>query len=253
MTLTPPPDPAHRYARQLILDGWRSAGQSFIGKARVFALGAGGLGSAALPYLVGAGIGALTVADSDPVETANLHRQVAYTEDDVDRDKAEAMAARLARLNPTVMVRAFAHRVGAENLPPLLERVDLVLDCSDNFPTRYLLADACWRAGIPLVNGSVVAWQGYVLSLVPQVGNPCYRCLMPEPPPAGEVGSARTVGVFGPAVGVVGTLQASEALKLLSGGKETLERAMIRYDAARHRFHRLERKPDPDCPFCGGG
>lgn len=228
-----------RYDRQLRLAHLGEAGQARLLGASVFVLGAGGLGSAVLPYLVGAGVGRITIADGDHVEVGNLHRQVLYRTGHAGRNKAREAVASLGDLNPEVVLRALDQRLDEASLAGPVASADLVLDCSDNFATRYALADICRTARRPLVTAAVVSWEGWLMTILPE--GPCLRCLMPTPPPAETVRTAREIGVLGPVVGVLGTLQATEAIKVLLGMDDLLDRKLLRYDATRARFHTLTR------------
>lgn len=202
-----------RYARHTVLPEIGPEGQARLAAARVLCVGAGGLGSAALPYLVAAGVGTVTILDPDRVDRTNLQRQVLYGERDVGAPKAGAGAARLRDLNPDVEIVAMEARLDATNVDELVRSHDLVLDGSDNYPTKYLLADATARLGRPLVYGSVTAWEAMVTVFDARQG-PCLRCLFPQPP-QGWVPNCSEAGVFGPLVGITGAMQAAEALKVL--------------------------------------
>ncbi len=202
-----------RYARHTVLPEIGPEGQARLAAARVLCVGAGGLGSAALPYLVAAGVGTVTILDPDRVDRTNLQRQVLYGERDVGAPKAGAGAARLRDLNPDVEIVAMEARLDATNVDELVRSHDLVLDGSDNYPTKYLLADATARLGRPLVYGSVTAWEAMVTVFDARQG-PCLRCLFPQPP-QGWVPNCSEAGVFGPLVGITGAMQAGEALKVL--------------------------------------
>lgn len=239
-----------RYDRHLRLAGHGRTGQETLEKARVLVVGAGGLGSIVLPYLTGAGVGGITFLDSDTVDVSNLHRQVLYRTGDIGEVKADLAVRRLAGINPAVNIVPCRERLTAENIARIVTPdFSLVLDCTDNFDTRYLVADHCWRAGIPLISGSIVAYEGMVLALLPGEGNPCLRCLMPEPPQRPFLAAEH--GVLGPAVGVVASLQTVEAVKFLRGDGTSLARSLISYNARTARFHTLNRARSPSCTFCG--
>lgn len=241
---------ARRYDRHLRLAGHGRSGQEALERARVMVVGAGGLGSVVLSYLTGAGVGNIAILDSDTVDVSNLHRQILYRTDDIGKSKADLALQRLAGVNPAVSLTPCRERLAPENIARLVTPdYALVLDCTDNFETRYLLADHCWRAGIPLISGSIVAYEGMVLALLPGEGNPCLRCLMPEPPQRPFLAAEH--GVLGPAVGVIASLQAVEAVKSLRGSGTSLTRSLISYNASSARFHTLTRERSPACPLCG--
>ena len=242
-------DEIQRYGRHLVLPEVGVAGQEKLKAARVLLVGVGGLGSPAALYLAAAGVGTLGLVDDDRVDRSNLQRQVLYGERDVGRPKVEAAAERLRDLNPNVVIEQHPERLGLENVERLVAGYDLVLDGSDNFQTRYLINDACVIAGKPLVWGAVLRFEGQVaLFAVP--GGPCYRCLFPQPPPAGLVPSCAEGGVFGVLPGIIGSLQANECIRWILGlGRSLLGRLVI-FDALRLRFRELRLDPAEDCPIC---
>lgn len=239
-----------RYARQLSLPGIGLAGQAKLRAASVLVIGAGGLGSPAALYLAAAGVGRLGIADPDAVELSNLHRQLLHTTGRVGQPKVESAREAIGALNPHVRVETHAWAVDAWNAERLVAQYDLVLDGSDNFPTRYAVSDACVLQGKPYVYGSVQRFDGQ-LSFFGAPGGPCYRCLFREPPPAGAIPSCAEAGVFGVMPGLVGTLQASEALKWITGAGEPLTGRLLLIDVLRMQFRTIEVRRDPDCPSCG--
>ena len=247
-------DPAQvrRYARQLSLSSFGPSAQEKLAAATVLVVGAGGLGSPVLLYLAAAGVGTIHVADDDEVDLSNLQRQVIHGESDLGRPKVESAAARLREVNPLVSVVAHRERVTASNGARLVAFADVVVDCSDNFPTRYLLNDACVDAGIPCVWGSVHEFDGQVAVWWAGRG-PCYRCLHPAPPPEGMFASCEEAGVLGAVCGVVGALQATEALKVLAGVGEPLVGRMLAYDGLSGTVRTVAVSADPGCPTCGEG
>ena len=245
-------DEIRRYGRHLVLPEVGMDGQKRLKAARVLIVGAGGLGSPASLYLAAAGVGRLGLVDFDRVDLSNLQRQVLYDVDDLGRLKVDAAAARLAAANPHVELSVHATRLTADNALDLLADYDLVLDGSDNAATRYLLNDACLIAGKPLIWGAVLRFEGQV-SVFGAPGGPCYRCLFPAPPPAGAVPSCAEGGVFGVLPGVVGTLQASEAIKWILGLGDPLVGRFVVFDALRFRFRELHLPKDPACPSCSDG
>lgn len=241
-----------RYDRHLRLPEIGLAGQRRLLASKVLLVGAGGLGSPAGLYLAAAGIGTLSLVDDDHVERSNLQRQVLHGDDDIGRPKVRSAAARLQTLNPGVRVHAIEQRLLAENACELLAGHDLVIDGADNFATRYLVNAACVQLGIPWVYGAVERFRGQVSVFVPGQG-PCYRCLFPEPPPAEFAPNCSEAGVLGVLPGVIGLLQATEAIKQLLGLGQTLQGTLLNYDALRMRFDRIGLERDPACPGCADG
>jgi len=241
-----------RYARQLILAEVGPAGQRKLAAARVLVIGAGGLGSPVLYYLAAAGIGTLGIADADTIAVANLHRQILYATPDVGKAKVDVAAEKLRSLNPDVTV--VTHRAAADgaNVDALIAGYDLVVDAPDNFATRYLVNDACWRAGKPLVEGAVLGFSGMLMTIVPPK-TPCYRCLYPNPPADGAVPSTASVGIMGMVPGVIGSLQALEAVKVLLGIGAPLGGRVLFFDGLDVAFDEMRLERNPDCPVCGTG
>ncbi len=238
-----------RYSRQLIMDELGPEGQAALLDASILVVGAGGLGSPVVTYLAAAGVGRLTVADDDTVERSNLHRQLLHAESDVGRPKARSAADWVAAHNPDVTVEPRETRVSPDDARELVAAHDLVIDASDNFPTRYLLNDAARLAETPLVHGAIYRLDGQVTTLTPD--GPCYRCLFPEPPDPGTVPDCATTGVVGVLPGVVGTFQATEAIKLLTDTGDSLVGRVLAYDAADATTDTVAFRADPDCPVCG--
>lgn len=245
---------AERYSRHLLLPEVGPTGQQRLRDARVLIVGAGGLGSPAAYYLAAAGVGRLRIADDDVVERSNLQRQILHGEERIGQSKVSSAAQTLQALNPDIAIDAVAARVTADNVEALLDGVDVVIDGADNFATRYLLNDACVRQARPLVYGAVQRFEGQVS--VFDAGRrrgqvPCYRCLFPAPPPPALAPNCAQAGVLGVLPGVIGLLQATEAIKLLLGLGESLAGRLLGFDALGMRFHELALPPDPDCPVCG--
>ncbi|MGH8453647.1 MAG: HesA/MoeB/ThiF family protein [Nevskiales bacterium] len=236
-----------RYSRQMILPQVDTHGQQTLLDSQALVIGVGGLGSAAATYLAAAGVGQLTLVDRDRVELSNLQRQIAHRHQDIGRPKAESARDTLLALNPEVRVTAINSRLDETLLTKLVGAADVVLDCSDNFPTRFALNRACVTAHKPLVSGAAIRLEGQVAVFRP--GGPCYQCLFRDE--AGEVSeSCEQAGILGPLVGVIGSLQALEAIKLLLGLGETLEGRLLLFDAEHARFRELKLKRDPRCPTC---
>ncbi|MBK6424207.1 MAG: molybdopterin-synthase adenylyltransferase MoeB [Gemmatimonadetes bacterium] len=239
-----------RYSRHLLLPEVGVEGQRKLKAARVLLVGAGGLGSPAALYLAAAGVGHLGLAEFDRVDLTNLQRQILHGTADVGRPKLESARDRLHDLNPHVHLEPIGERLTSRNALEVLGRYDLVVDGSDNFPTRYLVNDACVLLGKPLVYGSIFRFEGQV-SVFDATRGPCYRCLYSEPPPPGLVPSCAEGGVLGVLPGVIGSLQALEAIKLILGAGESLVGRLVLFDALRLRFRELGLRKDPECPLCG--
>ncbi len=244
------PDELLRYSRHLLLPEVGLAGQQRLKAARVLLVGAGGLGSPAALYLAAAGVGTLGIVEFDAVDLSNLQRQILHGTSDVGELKLASARERLHDLNPEITVFPIADRLTSANALRIIAGYDIVIDGSDNFPTRYLVNDACVLSGKPLVYGSVVRFDGQV-SVFDATRGPCYRCLFREPPPPGLVPSCAEGGVLGVLPGVIGTLQALEAIKLLLGIGEPLIGRLVLFDALRLQFREVELRKDPDCPLCG--
>lgn len=242
-----------RYARHLILDEVGEEGQARLMAARVLVVGAGGLGSALLLYLGAAGVGTLGIVDDDVVDLSNLQRQIVHPTSRIGVAKVESARETLATLNPEVRVEAHGVRLDGSNVDALVGAYDLVADGTDNFATRYLLNDACFRLSRPLVAASLAPFDGQLSIFKAHLGppHPCYRCLFREAPPPDLVPRCETAGILGAVAGVMGTLQATEALKELLGIGESLSGTLLLYDALGARFHRVRIPRDPACPTCG--
>jgi len=239
-----------RYARHLTLPGVGREGQMRLRSARVLVVGAGGLGSPAALYLAAAGIGTLGLVDFDRVDVSNLQRQILHGTGSVGRPKVESAVERLADLNPEVRVVPIEERLAAANAQDIIGQFDLVVDGTDNFPTRYLVNDVCVWLGKPLVYGSIFRFEGQA-SVFHAAQGPCYRCLYAEPPPPNLVPSCAEGGVLGVLPGVIGSLQALEAIKLVLGAGESLIGRLLVFDALGLSFRQLALRKDPDCPVCG--
>jgi sulfur-carrier protein adenylyltransferase/sulfurtransferase len=239
-----------RYSRHILLPEVGLEGQRRLKAARVLCIGAGGLGSPAAMYLAAAGVGTIGLVDFDAVDLSNLQRQIMHGTADVGRSKLESARARLDAINPNVRFEAHDGAFDEKNALDLVRAYDVVLDGTDNFPTRYLVNDACVLARRPNAYGSIFRFEGQA-SVFTTDGGPCYRCLHPEPPPAGVVPSCAEGGVLGVLPGIVGTIQATEAIKLLLGVGEPLIGRLLIYDALRMRFREIRLRKDPDCPICG--
>ena len=239
-----------RYARHLVLPEVGKAGQERLKHARVLLVGAGGLGSPAALYLAAAGVGTLGIVDPDVVDVTNLQRQILHGTGGLGAPKVDSARARLTDVNPHVQLQTGALRLSSANALEIFAEFDVVVDGSDNFPTRYLVNDACVLTGKPNVYGSVYRWEGQ-LSVFAADGGPCYRCLFREPPPPGLIPNCAEAGVFGALPGVIGAAQAMETVKLLLGVGEPLVGRLQIFDALSYRWRELEIRRDPDCPVCG--
>jgi adenylyltransferase/sulfurtransferase len=240
-----------RYSRHIILPHIGAAGQRKLLDAKVLCIGAGGLGSPVAMYLAAAGVGTLGIVDFDTVDLTNLQRQLLHDTDDVGRPKVDSAAERLAGINPGVNVVKHATMLSSENAFEILADYDVVVDGSDNFPVRYLVNDATQMLGKPLVYGSIFQFDGQASVFLPGPDTPCYRCLFPEPPPPGTVPSCAEGGVFGVLPGIVGSIQAVEAIKLLTGIGEPLVGRLLLFDALQMEFSTVRLRWDPECPVCG--
>jgi adenylyltransferase/sulfurtransferase len=244
----------HRYSRHILLQDVGAVGQARLRAVRVLVVGAGGLGAPLALYLAAAGIGTIGILDHDVLELSNLQRQVIHSTARIGRNKAESAAETMAALNPEVRVEVHARRMDADAAEALIPRYDIVCDGTDNFPTRFLLGDACHLLGRPLVSAAVLRFEGQLSVYEGHRGapHPCHRCLNPEMPPEGLVPSCSEAGVLGAVTGVMGTLQATEVLKLILGIGETLSGRLLLWDALDARFRTVRLKRDPACPLCGG-
>ena len=241
-----------RYARHLILDEVGEEGQAKLLAARVLIIGAGGLGSPVALYLAAAGVGTLGLVDFDDVDVTNLQRQIVHAQESVGMRKVDSAAATLHRLDPAIRIETHDMRVDAGNVDALVRGYDLVVDGSDNFATRYLVHDACYFAKKPLVSGALLRFEGQLSTFKAYDGRfSCYRCLFPTPPPADLIPRCEEAGILGSVAGVIGTLQASEALKEILGLGTSLAGSLLIYDALDTQFRRIKVPRDPACALCG--
>jgi molybdopterin-synthase adenylyltransferase len=239
-----------RYSRQIILPEVGGKGQQKLREAKVLLVGAGGLGSPIALYLGAAGVGTIGLIDGDVVDLSNLQRQVLHTTATVGVPKVESGRRLLAALNPDITVNTYQENISADNIMNLVSQYDIVLDGSDNFGTRFLVNDACFFAKKTLISGSIFRFEGQLTTIKPHEGYPCYRCLYPEPPPAGLVPNCQEAGVLGALAGTIGVLQANEAVKEILGLGETLADRLLIYDALEMKFRKVGRPKDPKCPLC---
>jgi molybdopterin/thiamine biosynthesis adenylyltransferase/rhodanese-related sulfurtransferase len=244
-------DEIRRYSRHLILPEVGLAGQKKIKAASVLCIGAGGLGSPIAMYLAAAGIGKIGIVDFDTVDFSNLQRQILHTDADVGRSKAESAKETIRGINPHCEVVIHNTRISSENALDLIRPYDIVVDGTDNFPTRYLTNDACVILKKPNVYGSIFRFEGQASVFAPHLGGPCYRCLYPEPPPPGMVPSCAEGGVLGVLPGIIGCIQATEILKLAIGKGNLLVGRLLLFNALDMKFRELKLRRDPACPVCG--
>jgi len=244
-------DEIRRYSRHLILPEVGMAGQKKLRATSVLCIGAGGLGSPIAMYLAAAGIGKLGIVDFDLVDESNLQRQILHTHADVGHPKTQSAKETINSLNPHVEVILHNTRITSQNALDLIRPYDIVVDGTDNFPTRYLTNDACVLLKKPNVYGSIFRFDGQASVFAPHLGGPCYRCLFPEPPPPGMVPSCAEGGVLGVLPGIIGCIQATEILKLALGKGDTLMNRLLIFDALKMKFSELKLRRDPQCPICG--
>lgn len=245
------PAELRRYARHLAIPEFGIEGQRKLKAARVLCIGAGGLGSPITMYLAAAGVGGLGLVDPDVVEVTNLQRQILFGEEDLGRTKLSAAKSRLSGINPHVEITTYAERFTAANAMRIAADYDVIIDGTDNFPTRYLSNDVAVWLRRPNVYGSILRFDGQVSVFAPHLGAPCYRCMCPQPPPPGLVPSCAEGGVLGVLPGLIGTMQALEAIKLITGIGKPLLGKLLHVDTLSMRFRTLTLRRDPDCPVCG--
>ncbi len=243
-------DQLQRYSRHILLPEVGAKGQKKLLAAKVFIIGAGGLGSPVGYYLAAAGVGTIGIIDNDRVEMSNLQRQIAHSTRTLGMLKVESAKLTFEALNPDVNVIGIAERLSKDTIMNLIKDYDIVVDGSDNFPTRYLINDACVLMKKPLVSGAILRFEGQVTTVLPGEGH-CYRCLFEEMPPAGLVPSCQEVGVIGAIPGVIGSLQAVEVIKLILGKGEVLKNTLLIYDALKTTFRRVSVPKNDECPVCG--
>jgi len=241
----------YRYSRNILLPEVGGSGQEKLLSSKVFCVGVGGLGSPVALYLVAAGVGTIGIADADQVDISNLQRQVIHFTDDIGKPKTESAKEKLKRLNPDVNVIVYKEAITKKNIRDIIKNYDIVLDGSDNFPTRYLVNDACYFEKKTLISGAILQFEGQVSVFKPFAGGPCYRCLYPEIPPLGMIPSCQEAGILGAVAGIIGTIQAVEALKeILQIGRSLVGRLLV-FNALNMSFTDIKVKKDPNCPLCG--
>ncbi len=243
-------DQIRRYSRHIILPEVGGKGQERLLEGRILVIGAGGLGSPVALYLAAAGVGTIGIIDEDVVDLTNLHRQVIHHTADISKPKVVSAKEKIAALNPDVRVTAIRERLNKDNILDLFKRYDIIVDGTDNFPTKFLVNDAAVFSGKPLIHGGILRFDGQVMTILPGK-SACYRCLFKEPPPAGLIPSCQEAGVLGVLAGVIGTIQATEALKVLLGIGRPLTDRMLIYDAKKGSFREARFRRNPSCPVCG--
>jgi len=243
----------NRYARHIVLRELGGPGQKRLKQSKVLVIGAGGLGSPVLLYLAAAGVGTIGVVDDDEVDGSNLQRQVIHSDEKIGMPKVHSAAQTMRALNPFVEVRPYARRLGEEDVGPLFADYDVIIDGTDNFATRYLVNRAAVAAGKPLISGAITQWEGQLSVFDPAHDGPCYQCVFPEAPAAGLAPSCSEAGVVGPLPGVIGTMMALEAVKLIAGAGHVLRGEMLIYDGLWGESRKIGVKRRADCPVCGAG
>jgi molybdopterin-synthase adenylyltransferase len=240
---------AERYSRHIILTDVGVEGQEKILKGRVLIVGAGGLGSPIALYLAAAGVGIIGIIDGDVVDMTNLQRQIIHFTEDIGKAKVLSAKEKLEQLNPEVKVNVYKELLTTENILKIVNDYDFIIDGTDNFPTKFMINDACVLAGKPFSHGGILRFEGQTLTYVP--GNACYRCVFKSPPPTGLVPTCSQAGVLGSIAGILGTIQATEAIKFLIGKGELLTNRMLVFDALKMNFRTVKFSKNPDCPICG--
>ncbi len=243
-------DQIKRYSRHIILPEVGGKGQKKLRDAKVFLAGAGGLGSPAALYLAAAGVGTIGIIDPDMVDLSNLHRQIIHQTQDIARPKVISAKEKLETLNPDVNVITYIDRLTSRNILEIMSGYDIVIDGTDNFPAKFLINDASVMSRKPLVHGGILRFTGQVFTIQPK-RSACYRCIFKDPPPAGLVPTCQEAGVLGALAGVIGTIQATEAIKLILGIGDLLTDRLLTYDASKTRFREIKIKRNPNCPVCG--
>ncbi len=243
-------DQVHRYARHILLQEVGGVGQEKLLNANVLVVGAGGLGSPVILYLAAAGVGTIGVVDDDEVDLSNLQRQVAHTTNRIGTAKTASAGEAVAAINPDVKLVEHQMRLGVNNVSDLIKDYDIVADGSDNFPTRFLVNDACYLARKTLVSAAVLRFDGQLSTYKPHAEGPCYRCLYPAPPPEGQIPTCQEAGVLGAVAGVLGTLQATEVIKEILGIGDSMAGRLLIYDALAATTRVVKINPDPACPLC---
>jgi len=240
----------NRYSRHILLKDVGVEGQVKLGRARVLVVGAGGLGSPAALYLAAAGVGTIGIVDNDQVDISNLQRQIVHGTKDIGRSKVESAAEAMRAINPDVEVRPLATMLCADNIMEIIKDYDFILDGCDNFPTKFLVNDACVMAGIPFSHGGILRFDGQTMTVIPGE-SACYRCVFRQPPPPDSVPTCSQAGVLGAIAGMLGTIQTAEALKYITGAGRLLTDTLLSFDASNMDFRKVALRRQDDCPVCG--
>ncbi len=240
-----------RYERNIRLEGFGENGQQKLMNSTAVVIGAGGLGSPAIYYLAASGVGTIKIVDGDKLEVSNLNRQILHNTDFLGKDKTVSANNTIKKFNPDCKVITKNIRINALNISEIIADTDVVLDCTDNFKSRFIIADACWENNKFLCYASAQGYNGQLLVQSPSPTNPCYRCLIPEIPPQGAIPHPATTGVLGSVVGTMGSMQATEAIKYLLGMTTSLDREMLAYDGLRTNFTKIKREKNKNCKLCG--
>ncbi|TAK02951.1 MAG: molybdopterin-synthase adenylyltransferase MoeB [Candidatus Manganitrophaceae bacterium] len=239
-----------RYSRHIILTEVGGKGQKKIGQAKVLVVGAGGLGSPIALYLAAAGVGTLGLIDADAVDLSNLQRQIIHHTSDIGRPKVLSAQEKIVAINPDVKVVPYQENLNAENALKIFNEFEYIIDGTDNFPAKFLINDAAYFAKKPLIHAGILRFEGQIFTILPGT-SACYRCIFPEPPPAGLIPTCQEAGVLGALAGLIGTLQGTEVLKLILGIGKPLTDRILKYDALRTQFREVPIRKNPDCPLCG--
>lgn len=239
-----------RYSKQIILDGFGYEGQEKLKRAGILVVGAGGLGSPALYYLAAAGVGTIGVADFDTVTVSNLNRQILYTSEDIGKRKVDLVCEKILKLNPDISVIKHFSRIDINNVEEIIADYDVVIDATDNFSIRYLISDCCYFMGKPVIEGAATGYDGILMSIIPGK-TPCYRCLYPMPPEDGVLPSCSDTGILGMVTGIIGSVQALEAVKIVIGLGETVSGRILTFDALTAGFREVKWARRENCPLCG--
>lgn len=239
-----------RYSRHIILPEVGGKGQEKLNESKVLVIGAGGLGSPVALYLAAAGIGTMGIVDSDVVDLSNLQRQIIHTTSDVGRLKTDSASKKLKALNPDIKIKAYHEFVNSTNIMEIIADYDVIVDGTDNFPTRFLVNDACVLANKPLVHGAILRFDGQAFTIIPGEG-PCYRCIFEQPPPPGTVPNCSQAGILGAIAGIIGTIQATEVLKIILNKGRTLMGRLLVVDALDMSFREVKIRRNSSCPVCG--
>ncbi len=239
-----------RYSRQIVLEGFGHKAQKKLKEAKILVAGAGGLGSPALLYLAAAGVGTIGIADFDTVALSNLNRQTLHFTEDIGRKKVQSASDKMIKLNPDIKIHRHSERICIDTVEEIVEGYDVVIDATDNFSTRYLLSDCCYYLKKPIIEGAAAGYDGIIMTIIPDK-TPCYRCLYPMPPEDGVMPSCSDTGILGMVTGIIGSIEALEAIKVVTGLGETISGRILTFDALSTEFDQFELQKNEYCPLCG--